>query len=188
MGTTRQTPRALACSAAACKGSKSASALEHVFGPGALHIDWVPGGRLYVCERPSYFSAASYDKVVTLPIGSQPDHFLVESSSASMVYGTQSRNFSPSGDFRVGRGPGGLCLIDLESGQKRWDATRDPGWAAQTKLGRIRALQGEPLGTGLGSRLDFCDWSPTGASFVCHIDIDPGKWLRPSMLRMYWMA
>ena len=171
------------------KGLRICFTLEHVFPRGNLEICWVPGvSCLYVSEHRSDMleESGSYDKVITLPVGSQPDHFLVQSSTTTP--GREGRSFSPSGRFLVGKGPGGFCMVDLESGQQLWDATKDPDWHAQTKLGRIRALRGEPLGTGLGSRLNFCDWSPTGASFVCQVTIPSERGERPPMLRMYWLA
>ena len=165
------------------RGLQICFTLEHVFGPGALRFCWVPGMPcLYIQERPSEFSDNSYNKVVTLPIGCQPDRFLVASSNAAFGH------LSPSGRLLVGKGPGGFALVDLESGRPVWDATKEPAWEMQTKLGRIRALRGEPLGTGLGSRLDFCAWSPTGASFVCQVSLPREGGVRPPMLRMYWLA
>ena len=154
--------------------------LEHNFGLGFFEAHWVPGGSsLLVRERPSPVSGAFYDKVVALPIGSQPDRFVVQ---------TEEKQFSPSGRFLAGQGPGGLLLADLETSKPVWDAARrDPGWPELTKLERILALRGEPLGVNTGHKMRCHGWSPQGTSLVCTIQgVEAMR--APPHLRMYWFA
>ena len=162
------------------EGSQFSFRLEHSFGPGNISMFWIPGTpSLLVREREETGSAASYDKVVALPMGSQPDRFLHE---------TNGHHFSPSGRFLLDRGPGGLLMVDLETGKPVWDAAhRDPEWPELTKLQRTRALRGEPLGVGVGHSAWCQGWCPTGTGLVCTIDERkpmPG----PPRLRMFWLA
>ena len=61
--------------------------------------------------------------------------------------GQGNRLVSPSGRFLVGKGPGGLAILDVHTREQLWDlATSDPRWSELTALQQGRAKHSTSLG------------------------------------------
>ena len=108
-GDYRPNAKGLAVFSCSLQGVQISFTLEHVISPRTLELCWVPGmPRLFVRESSSGLRRSFFDKLVTLPKGSQPDRFLVATSNVTS--GWRDRSFSLSGKFLAGGGPRRLVL------------------------------------------------------------------------------
>ena len=111
-----------------------------------------------------------------------------------------SWSISPSGRFVLGKGPGGLAILDVDTHKKYWDlGTSDPSWSGLTRLQRGRAKHGTILGLQavldmgkaakqLKTSFKIEGWLPSGLGVLCSTAATGPKEVLPPTLQCYWFA